>query len=62
MSISESAGFSSAIPIITCPSCGSRLQLRMIVPDTYQQDRMIFDCKCGFEYQLSSRAASEQKM
>lgn len=50
----------SSIPQIVCPVCGSEMRLAMaesIAPD----NRMTFDCPCGFEYQLSEKVARERQ-
>lgn len=44
----------TAIPIIVCPRCGSRMRLSTIVPDGHERDRMTFSCECGFDYQQSA--------
>src|SRR4051812_36579124 len=45
----------SAIPIITCPSCGSHLRLSTIMPDGDHRERMTFACACGFDYRQTRK-------
>jgi hypothetical protein len=49
----ETAGL---IPKITCPRCGELMRLARVEPDTDKAARLMFDCDCGFEYQMSERA------
>ena len=47
----------SLTPKVTCPQCGTRMRLASIEPEkSDHQNRMTFDCACGFEYRMSERA------
>ena len=47
----------SPIPRVQCPQCGAIMRLSQIAPDAGEsrKETMIFDCRCGFEYQQSDR-------
>src|SRR5450631_3751418 len=51
-----------ALPIITCPVCGSHMRLSTIVPEEYQRERMTFVCECGFDYRHSRAATVEHSL
>jgi hypothetical protein len=51
-----------ALPIITCPACGSHMRLSAIVPEEYQRERMTFVCECGFDYRQSSAVTVERNL
>jgi predicted RNA-binding Zn-ribbon protein involved in translation (DUF1610 family) len=46
------------IPRVYCPTCGEVLRLRRIVP-VDEQSEMQFQCDCGFDYRMSTRARAE---
>ena len=50
--------FPRTIPYVLCPMCSKHLRFVTFKPmhrdDSY---KMIFDCACGFKYQLSESAA-----
>lgn len=43
----------TTIPRILCPRCGTRMRLASAETASRDGDKMIFDCKCGFEYQMA---------
>jgi hypothetical protein len=57
VSASQRQAAEAGIPEITCPVCGARMRLAAMEPRSgNEQSRMIFDCKCGFEYRVADRA------
>jgi hypothetical protein len=47
----EEWGRVSAIPIVMCPHCGTRMTLSRIAPTAGRpQGRMHYACSCGFGY------------
>jgi RNase P subunit RPR2 len=44
-----------SIPKITCPECGTHLRLATVEPQEPGNNRMVFDCSCGFEYRMLER-------
>jgi lysyl-tRNA synthetase class I len=50
--------FVLSVPNIRCPECGRCLRLATVeLKIMDDEDRMTFDCECGFDYRLSERAA-----
>jgi hypothetical protein len=50
----------SPIPVIICPRCGKQMRLAEVDPEPGDTDRLIFDCDCGFEYQMSQRVRKDR--
>ena len=55
----------SGMPHIACPRCGTTMRLAVLEPlleptvANSNKNRMVFECRCGFEYRMSDKAASE---
>ena len=52
----------TAIPKVTCPSCGKQMSLSAIEPERDNRQRMTFECDCGFTYSHSSAVAVERTL
>jgi RNase P subunit RPR2 len=50
----------SALPIITCPSCGKHMRLSTILPEEDHRERMTFTCECGVDYRQSHAVTLER--
>jgi hypothetical protein len=49
------------IPRIVCPRCGTHMRLAGAETASRDGDKLIFDCRCGFEYQTAGRGELQTK-
>jgi hypothetical protein len=51
------------IPRVLCPMCSKPMRLSTIEPrDMAADERMTFQCDCGFEYRASPAVAAERAL
>jgi hypothetical protein len=51
----------SSIPEAQCPLCGATVRLARVGPVTGDEETMIFNCECGFEYHQSAEVRADRQ-
>jgi len=47
-----------AIPRVLCPRCGTQMRLAKVEVAARDDGKLMFDCNCGFEYQMAENTRS----
>ena len=52
--------FPAMFPTIVCPRCSRQMRFSHMEPAAYNDNRIAYDCECGFEYRQSKAVAAER--
>jgi len=60
LSLESQLSLHPAIPRVLCPQCGEQMRLAKAETAAHENDKLMFECVCGFEYQMAGNTKNGQ--